>query len=91
MAKSPSEFIFEIGILIALGVVTWYGILTSRFYPLLRELKPQDYPEFSNICDIWWIPFCSALFLHGIKRVTMAMVCPLLAPYCKNQDDPEML
>ena len=72
-------------------LLMYYCYITIRFYPVLRANRPPEYPELVKFNDIFWIPFASCLFLNLFRRAVRMIFSSIWAPYCKDQNDPEML
>ena len=81
----------KVAVAIAAFLLFYYCILTYQFYPVLRANLPAGYSKLPVFLEVFWIPIASALILNLVKRSIVQIASPMWAPFCKNQDDPELL
>ena len=89
--KDSLEFVFKISTIFTSLVIVYFTDLCVSYYPVIRMNKPDDYPELAIFSECIWIPFVSALCLHIFKRGVFVIAKPFWKPFCKDQDDLELL
>ena len=80
---------FKCALFAALTIFVYYIYLNVLVYHELRAKKPEGFNDLVEVTELWK-SFASAFVIYFYKRAVMAIVTPLFAPICKDQDDPEL-